>query len=98
MLEESYCLTFDHAKRGISAARYDEQAYTKVNSEAVDFRAASELAYDEATGEVFVKRVEVKGRLWSLVSKGFLAEIGTGPKDPRRVYILKRGMFPGKEK
>ncbi len=28
-------------------------------------------------------------RLRQLASKGFLAEIGTSPKDPRRVYVLK---------
>ena len=30
-------------------------------------------------------------RLRKLVSKGFLAEIGTGPKDPKRVYVLRKG-------
>lgn len=32
-------------------------------------------------------------RLRSLVVKGFLAEVGTGPKDPKRVYVLKQGIF-----
>ncbi len=31
-------------------------------------------------------------RLRKLVSKEFLAEIGTGPKDPKRVYVLKKGL------
>ncbi|PIQ46467.1 MAG: hypothetical protein COW04_02010 [Deltaproteobacteria bacterium CG12_big_fil_rev_8_21_14_0_65_43_10] len=34
-------------------------------------------------------------RLQKLVAKGFLAEIGTGPKDPRKVYVLKRNVFSG---
>jgi predicted HTH transcriptional regulator len=38
-----------------------------------------------------------RSRLRSLVSTGFLAEIGTGPKDPRRIYVLKKGPFPSKE-
>ncbi|MBI2266442.1 MAG: hypothetical protein HYU64_14960 [Armatimonadetes bacterium] len=37
-------------------------------------------------------------RLRNLVSKGFLAELGTGPKDPRKVYVMKKGPFSGKEK
>ncbi len=39
-----------------------------------------------------------RSRLRSLVSKGFLAEIGTGPKDPRKVYVLKKGTFSSKER
>jgi predicted HTH transcriptional regulator len=31
-------------------------------------------------------------RLRKLVSKGFLAEIGTGPKDPKKVYVIKKGL------
>ena len=29
-------------------------------------------------------------RLRNLVEQGFLAEVGTGPKDPKKVYVLKR--------
>ena len=31
----------------------------------------------------------VRARLRKLVSDSILAEIGTGPKDPRRTYVLK---------
>jgi Fic family protein len=34
-----------------------------------------------------------RARLRKLVEKGILAEVGTGPKDPRRKYVLRRGTY-----
>ena len=34
-----------------------------------------------------------RSRLQHLVKKGLLTEIGTGPKDPKRVYVLKKGIL-----
>jgi len=31
-----------------------------------------------------------RARLRKLVTQGILAEIGTGPKDPKKVYVLKK--------
>lgn len=36
-------------------------------------------------------------RLRTLVSKGYLAEVGTSPRDPKRVYVLKKSVFSSKE-
>jgi predicted HTH transcriptional regulator len=32
---------------------------------------------------------KARTRLRSLVKQGWLVEIGTGPKDPKKVYVLK---------
>lgn len=36
-------------------------------------------------------------RLQDFVKKGLLTDIGTGPKDPKRVYVSRKGLLPSEE-
>jgi len=92
---------------------FDEQPCTEINSEVIDFRAASEFfaqvsrklppSKQRSLGLLDKEEISTRdaAQLWKLsaraartrlrklVSAGILAEIGTGPKDPRRTYVLK---------
>jgi hypothetical protein len=57
---------------------FDEQPCTEISSEEVDFRAASEL-------------FAAVSRPLNSFADEVLAEMGTGPKDPYRTYVLKEG-------
>ena len=59
---------------------FDEQPCSEADSEALDFRAASEL---------FAAADRRLTRLRKLVEAGVLAEVGTGPEDPHRTYVVK---------
>jgi ATP-dependent DNA helicase RecG len=58
---------------------FDEQPMSGLNSESLDFRAASES---------FASPRATRTRLARLVDRGLVREIGTGPQDPRRRYFL----------
>lgn len=87
---------------------FDKQPCTEINSEDIDFRAASEFfasvsrkltpAISKTLGLITTKEAAriweksdrtARKRLRNLVDQGHLAEVGTGPKDPKKVYVLK---------
>jgi len=65
----------------------DEQPCTEANSEAIGFRAASEL-FSDLDRPVNTARLGNMGKLVEL--QGAIAGIGTGPTDPFRKYVLRR--------
>jgi len=68
---------------------------TGINSEAINCRATSEflsreIRYHCPEGRSRRSRIALM-HLRNLVPPGFLSEIGTSPKDPGRVCVLKEG-------
>lgn len=50
---------------------------------------SKEITTKEASRLWQISDRTARTRLRSLVNKGILAEIGTGPKDPKKTYVLK---------
>jgi hypothetical protein len=65
--------------RNVRGEGFDGQPMSGLNSEALDFRAASES---------FASLRATRTRLARLVNRGLVREIGTGPQYPRRRYFL----------
>jgi len=71
---------FVEERRGFSRGEaYDEQPMPDLDSEALDFRAASESFANQ--------RYLALRDLARLVGSGLLREVGTGPQDPKRRYF-----------
>jgi ATP-dependent DNA helicase RecG len=65
-------------RRHVAGVSYDENPLPELNTEALDFRAASVLI----------------GRMADLLTRGQVVVLGTGPRDPnRRYHSVKRGGF-----
>ena len=75
-------------KRVGNAAKHEPKWHKQLNQYLLDH---AEISTSNAARLWNVSDRTARTRLRQLVLKGFLAEIGTSPKDPRRVYVLKEG-------
>jgi len=85
----------EELRRFSRSESFDEQPMPGLNSEALDFRAASEsfrpvpkgLLTNELAREIGLTTRATRTRLSRLVGKGHVREIGSGPQDPKRRYF-----------
>jgi predicted nuclease of restriction endonuclease-like (RecB) superfamily len=68
--------------RAVLIHQIDSDLYTRQGRALTNFPATLPAPQSDRTART---------RLRKLVEEGVLAEVGTGPKDPKKIYIVKRG-------